>query len=727
MSRETAVGRHLAVLREQAGLKQNELAKRLEWSPAVLSRIETGERALSDDELEIILRGIGTPEAAKLGDVLSREWKRLPEPALGDPDSDLLWEAELAAQRVHDLAEQPDVKQFFERRLVRYEAEISAAAQRVTNKRYRVALLGTIAAGKSTAICRAEGLEIPNDKGMPKPVLETGAGGITFCEVHLHQGPGYGLIVEPCSEDEVRRYVIEFANFLLSSPQIAGLSNDNEDEAGTPGIAREVERALRNMTGLRRRRAEKKRDGSVVPAVDLARDLAANFSDVKSLSVEILARMELHKRDRRDAWHSDASEKTPLEWLQSTFEKVNNGLHPDFTLPKRIELVVPMPILGEESVCITLIDTQGIDDFAGRADLEQHFDDSHTVVLLCTVFNEAPSTAVRQLLARAKEGGIRTLGTHVGVLALPRPGEALAMKDNGYPVQSASEGYDIKAEEVQLKLHPLGLANLPVVFFNASEDAPDTLRSFIRDRVNAISDFHRQALREIVNGANALLENYETEQSREATRTAARSLTIWLSNSSQLSTSAQQRVHESLLVAVGSAHPRTIHASVVRDGSWYNLDYAHQLSHGARRIATSIVQPKLDEFRGIATNLLNDDQLIDAHDLVRQSVRTLEGRFDNLIRMAQLVGQSIHADELRADSDFWRECAGEWGRGSGYRDRINAHTREWFDNAEHAEVGERVIELVRSHWDAAIAELRELLAEAQSSSILDPATPADAL
>lgn len=100
------------------------------------------------------------------------------------------------------------------------------------------------------------------------------------------------------------------------------------------------------------------------------------------------------------------------------------------------------------------------------------------MVVPCTVFNEAPATTVRQLLTRAKEGDVRTLGSQVAILALPRPGEAPAMKDNGHPAQSASEGYDLTAEEVQLKLHPLGPSNLLVTFFNAAEDAPDRLRSF---------------------------------------------------------------------------------------------------------------------------------------------------------------------------------------------------------------------------------------------------------
>lgn len=710
MSRETEIGKHLASLRDLAGLKQNELAKKLTWSPAVLSRVESGDRPLSPDELEIILNGIGIPEAMKVKDLLNRTWQILPEPPLADPDADLLWDAEQAAQNVHELSERPDVKQFFERRLARYKDELTDAARRVMDKRYRAAFIGTIAVGKSTAICRAEGLELPTGKGMPKAVLETGAGGITICEVHIRRGPGYGLIIEPCTEDEIRRYVADFANFLLNPVQPVPPANDVDTESGSPGISREVERALRYMTGLRRKRAEKKTDGSVIPAVDDARTLAGTVTDAKALSVEILARMELHKRDRRDIWYSpDVVGKSPSEWLQETFERVNNGRHSEFTLPRRIEVVVPTAVLGDESLAVTLIDTQGIDDIVERADLEQHFDDAHTVVVLCTVFHEAPSTSVRQLLTRAKEGGVRTLGSNVAILALPRPGDALAVKDNGYPVQTAREGYEIKAEEVQLRLHPLGLANLPVTFFNAAEDSPEELRSFIRSRIDVVRESHRNLLREIITGANALLVNYEKEQAREIMVAAARRLTVWLDHNAEISTAPSSHVQDSLLSAVGSAHPRTVYAAVVRDGEWQNLNYAHQLSHGARKIAAQVVQPKLNGFREIATNVLDDDQYADAHDLVQQTLRILEGGFDGMVRKAQLVGQSIHADEMRLDSAFWQELGQEWGRGSGYRDRINDHNRRWFVDGNHGGADTRVLDLIREEWSAAVLSVRELL------------------
>ena len=233
MSNEIKIGQYLTALREQEGLKQNELAKRISWSPAVLSRVENGERPITEDELEIVLRGIGVSDVERVKQVIARQWEILPEPAFTDQDLEVLWDAEQTATEISALAKRPDVKAFFQRRLDRYKEELIEASNRVLNKRFRVAFVGTIGVGKSTAICRVEGLELPSNQGMPRAVLETGGGGVTICDVHVRQGPGYGLIVEPCSDDELRRHVFEYANFLKNPPPA---TDGEENETGSPGI-----------------------------------------------------------------------------------------------------------------------------------------------------------------------------------------------------------------------------------------------------------------------------------------------------------------------------------------------------------------------------------------------------------------------------------------------------------------------------------------------------------
>ena len=292
------LGRYLTQVRERAGIKQAELARKVTWSPAVLSRVESGERPLAADELVALLGAIDTPDAAKLCQVLQRSWRVLPRPSLDHPDQDLLWAAEQIAQQLAVLRSQPDVRNAFERRLSAYIEEIQRSADLLLKRDHQVAFIGSIGIGKSTAICRLTGLEVSiPDSPNPAPVLEAGAGGITICEVHLRSGPGYGLIVEPRSDNEIRADVSDFAAYVR-----AGAGPDATD-AGTgeddaQGISKEVERAVRNLARLRVKR-EKGADGKTV-RTDEAKELAAAHPSTRELVVEILARMELHRRDRRD-------------------------------------------------------------------------------------------------------------------------------------------------------------------------------------------------------------------------------------------------------------------------------------------------------------------------------------------------------------------------------------------------------------------------------------------
>ena len=86
MARITEMGMYLARLRDNAGIKQNELAKKVTWSPAVLSRVESGERAVSSEELNCILEAIGTDEALRFRETAGRDWRELQKPPLGHPD-----------------------------------------------------------------------------------------------------------------------------------------------------------------------------------------------------------------------------------------------------------------------------------------------------------------------------------------------------------------------------------------------------------------------------------------------------------------------------------------------------------------------------------------------------------------------------------------------------------------------------------------------------------------
>ncbi len=686
-----ALGQRLTQLREAAGLKQAELARQVTWSQAVLSRVEAGDRELNSEELTELLKRIGTPEAASLQEIVARDWQQLPIPPLDHPDQALFWTAETVAEALDVQAQGEDIRPAFAKRLEEYRADIKHTASRLLRREYNVAFVGAIGIGKSTAICKATGLEYVNADGRSVPVLETGAGGITLCEVSLKVGPGYGVFVTPRSIEEVRADVADFAELLLTRAGITAEVEDAED--AQRAVPRELERAIRNLSDLRPSRT-KGLDGKAV-RVDPAKELARQLRSSRELTVEILSRMELPRRDRREAWYDAASNKSQLEWLRDTFEQINNGRHPEFTLPSHVDLVVPT-VLEAGDLTVTVIDTRGIDRVTARADLEEHLMDDHTVSILCSGFNDAPSQSVQHLLERARDIGNPVIDTHAAVLALPRPGEALAVKDEiGLRAESDEEGYELKGEQIASALAPLRMQDLPVEFFNSFSDQPQRLRDFVLARLEVARSGFRQELQEVLENARELLANVEMQQVLADQREASRQVVNWL-NSRVEPPEVSAHVHDSLMAAIRSAHGSTLNAAVRREGEWYSLSYSHQLGFGARRTAASSLRDWRIEFQGICGNLAETHR--DASELLGQAQRLMDLAYEDLLKKMQVAGAAFYREELQRAQVLWVELSSEWGRGAGYRDRVARRQHSWFDEEDQKKVERQVLGVLRREW-----------------------------
>jgi transcriptional regulator with XRE-family HTH domain len=701
------VGRRLTQVREAAGIKQAELARRITWSPAVLSRIESGERQLSPDELKTVMQAIGTPEAFQLSKALGRNWWEIQRPPLDHPDQDLLWEAEQICRELVELRSHPEVRHAFERRLTEYIDDIKQTANQLLKREYEIAVIGSKGVGKSTAICKATELEVPSpDGGPPTPVLEAGGGGVTICDVHLCSGHGYGLLIEPCGDDEIRAHVTDFAEHILKER-----GGESEEDAGADdearGITQEMERAVRNLAGFKVRR-EKGPDGKTLRR-DEAKDLAAKTISTREFVVDVLSRMDLHRRDRRDIWYDPSVGKSPLAWLKDTFEQVNNGRHPEFTVPNRIEVIVPQSLLGASDLSVRFIDTRGIDRTAARADLERHLDEPHTLALLCSNFNDAPSAAAHLLLERAKDAAIRKLELNAALLVLPRPNEALAVKDEaGVRAETIEEGYDLKAEFVSMALEPLGLQNIKIGFFNAFGDEPARMRDLILECLGKIRQSFRTRIQEAITSSRSLLLNHEKEQVQEVLRSAARMMTTWIEQNSTVP-ALSGHVQDSLMWQIQTAYAATVRATVRREGEWRNLSYGHHLGYGARRLAVLALEPLVEKFK-TATELMEaNPEYVEAKDLIQQARRVLDSAFEDLLRKAQIMGLTTFKEALRLDPSLWLNCENEWGQGTGYRDRVARWNREWFSAEPRRGLEQELWEVVTREWGVALKRLSSLL------------------
>ena len=706
-----STGKYLARLREEADLKQKDVAEKVTWSQAVLSRVESGERDVTPDELDAILQAIGTEKALNFREVAQRVWKILPRPPLGHSEESLLWETEKILQAIEEVLNDPSIKRSFANLLEGFKEGLDNAARIVRNTEHSLALVGDIGVGKSTVICRVSGLEVAAENTpMPTPVLEVGGGGVTICEVHIAQGPEYGLLIEPMSVVELHREVTEFATLLKDPPK----PTQDQDHGGGQviGTSKEIDRAIRNMSSLTKTiRRDKGPDGRRLRVTrDPAEELGNTSASTSEFVVEILARMNLERRTRRELWYPIATtDKEPLVWLKENFELINNGRHSDFSIPNRMEILVPEPVLGEDSLSIRIVDTKGVDRTADRADIGKLFSEPSTVVVMCSDFNSLPSPSVQRLLERAKAGRIAGVQDKTAVLGLPRFEEALAVKDDGgFRATSAEDGYDLKRDQAETTMQSIGFPDLRVEFFNALHDDPENLRVVLLDLVRDLRRQDSSHLQEMIEDARSLVANFEEQQTLEVRREASRHLTTWVNSNKALDLTILSSPERSLMSAINRAHPSSVRASVRRQGDWHNLDYPYQLSYGTRLAAANVVGRKLNNLSDLTDHFLTDEHLEEAFGLLRQARRVVNDGAESLFKKCEIEGQGIHIRDMQLSTELWSASDSEWGRGPGYRDRVFVHHRDWFGE-DSRNYRERVKNLIEREWKLILVRLFSIL------------------
>ncbi len=699
------IGRYFAFLREKASLTQAQLAEKVTFSPARISRIESGEIPLMDEEMNSLIDAIGTDASEKLRIYLQQNWsEKIGRPRFDHPNLETLWQINVLLGKLTDLKKDLKPQSVFLRYIESYETELHTLADHLQSTDHAIAFVGGIGVGKSTVICTVSNLLINTESAPNKQmVLEVGGGGITICEIHIKSGPGFGIIIEPRSAEEIRYDVADFAEYLIKLNNEPGLSVD--DEKG-PGVTKEISRAIRSMSNLIETKT-KDPNTNRIKLYDPARELAKKFSDPKELTIQILSLMNLPRRDQRDIWYNSNTNVLPLVWLQDTFLQINNCRHPNFTLPKRIEVVIAQPLFSD---CLNLnvIDTKGIDGAsATRADLDRLFDDPRTLTILCSKFNDAPENSIQQLLQRVKDAGMRDITNKSMVLVLPRPEEAIAVKDNsGLVVEDDHEGYDLKRFDVEMRLSQLGLQDLQVDFFNARSDDAAVIKESLVKRVHGIRAGWVSRVTKLSETIEYLVQNYKEEQTTVIFQEAKKPLNIWLSRNRTLNDIAEN-IQEELLKVIRQSHWRSIWASVRRRGQWYNLNYYHEIGHGTRTIAVKYFTQKVNEFEIIIDNLLADGTLQPAHSMLERIKHVISEKCDEMYRKTEMVGQAVFENELKVDSEFWNNLAAE--SGAGYTNNIALASNKWFESDSHLPGQASIKTTIAESWQNVLDEIDKLL------------------
>lgn len=705
-------GTTVSEIRKQANLKQSDVAKKLIFDTSRISRIETGELSLSFQEKSALLKAINTDDANNYLVYLERTWKELDKPPFEHPQRIVLYQSELKLQELKKLLEEENLSNYLVGEAKMHQQSLLDNVQFIQSTRHSVAYIGDIGVGKTTVICTQTGLIIPNNDKSEKieTVLEVGAGGTTVCEVRIRQGLQYSILVEPVSDTEVYKFSGELCAGIKESFEGEKNKKENTDFDSTKGVSREIDRALRNMSGLIRQR-QKNEEGKT-RTIDPLKELAKTQDSVETLASEFNQRLSLWKRTRREISYDKSIGLSEVEWLRKTFKEINNGRHNEFSLPQRIDIIIPSKPIDISNYEIEIVDTKGIDQTAIRPDTQSCIDDSGTLIVLCSKFNDAPGTSAQNLLEHLKKTDqVTVLNERIAILVLPYAEEALAVKDDsGDSVEDVEEGYEVKAEQIEMLLGKIGLDNIPTHFFNSFNDNPIKLNKFIESQLNDLRSDRVKRIQSICDAVDYLVENKEEESVRLSQEEVAKKIRIFLEQNPKLP-EENRDVTNYLFRWMRTTHPRTLWASLRRNGHWGNFNVYFNIGNGTRQEVSKDSSKLFVELDNIIKNLLGDEGLQPSHSFLEELKLNWQTWNSNFLNRVQRVGNQMFMPSLDK-SPLWNKCANLYGWGYSFRDEVTQKLRNWFDEEQQKSLFEVLNARIQIAWkEEVLNQLENLIDE----------------
>lgn len=673
--------------REEAGLKQNDVAVRLDVSGSVISRLE--KAAITDEMMaRRYLKALQTDVGSAIIEYYERDWRVTDRPSFYHPDREHLWAAEMALQQLDRFSKSTDYDPLLDIPFAKIRSGLEGSVAFVAKLDHVISWIGSVGVGKTTALSLLTNLVIEGKDGTRAPVFPATGGRTTISEVVVRAAPAYGIAVEPMSEDSVR---------LLVGDLVGGLAK-NEG-----GISTELERAIRNMADLKKKTKDEARGGPVDPIRDLLEQKAKATDDVVE---EVIRRMNLGERTETQLILSESTENG-LKWLSENITKINYGQHVRFSLPERVTVFVPQSSLRKMRYEVTFVDTKGIHGTTLREDLRGHLDDSRTLSILCCMFNDAPSGEILKLL-----GELRSLGSdalerqRVIILILPRGDEAMKIvDDSGEQPENFSEGYAIRESQVLDTLRKEGLPEIPVLFFNSMADSPAAVWDGLSKRLDTLRQRQVDRLQRFVDVSADLVTNADAARIEQARAAIAEEVGNMREAYDKLRPLVRP-AHQTLIQELEKGHASSIAAAVNRRGDWTNFSVHHMIGLGVRMDAnrrTSDVFTKMDgRLEGLSQKFFNLPEIVAILDVLREDLEEWRQEF---LAQAATIGRVVFKPYIDAASDLWRDLRSYWGQGPGYRARVVADLATWFEETEElADARKRVETRLKDAWRGLILD-----------------------
>ncbi|WP_157205712.1 hypothetical protein [Methanothermococcus thermolithotrophicus] len=562
------------------------------------------------------------------------------------------------------------------------------------NSNHTIAFIGKVGVGKTTAISKL--LNLIDCSG--KELLQTGSGRTTVCEVEIRESNRISIEVEPYSNDEVEKYLEEFSTYIENKI----LKKTSQSEKSFT-LSSEIERALRNMLELKIRRFK---ENGKRKSIDDAVELYNSCSSKDEFYQKLLQRINLSNRTTTEIFTFSDSK----EWIRNNFEEINNGKNKNVPLPKKIIININENPVKIPKINLSFLDTKGVDETANRQDIENQLKDSRTISVLCTSFNDAPDKVSTDILRYMKDSGLtKYISKRIIILVLDKNGEAECIADLEEP--DLEEGREIRKDQIERDLkNSLNLDDIEIVFFNSKEDDPEELISILINKVLALRKEHENQVETIIESLDEIEKQTNTQLSSEALRRVRESVSIWIKDAENIQCNLKKNFTNILEIILDKGtHASSVRACVNRRGQWHNLDYYKILSDASRYQTVKAFDKSKNELNCIISNMLKQKDLHYQKGTLNSIQNILEKRVEKIYQEAYDRGRDNYFDNLFNDDDLWSNMMQEWGKGTGYKNRISSHTEQWFLNQDHDTFDKENSEKLNLMWQELLVEINNLI------------------
>jgi len=606
------------------------------------------------------------------------------------------------SNRLNDLKEQLGENPPLLNQAKLYEENLAICKNYLESPDHRVAFIGSIGVGKTTAICHLLGFFDPEIG----PLLSTSSGRTTICEVEMKHAAKPKIRVEPLSDSEVEDYLLDFVGTIEMRSK-----KSIDPDGDQPSLSSEVERCLRNMLGLNIKKEKKSEKESI--RRDMAKERLEALPSVDAFLDESLKNLRLSERTLLEI--EPTTGDRPAKWLKETFDAINHGRHPETPMPKKIFIEWPGISFGDASLNVRFVDTKGLDSNVEREDIDNQLKCSRTICVACSRFNDAPEQSIQMLFSHMREIGLDSqLSKETALLILPRIDEAAKVMAEDGIVADSEEGMIVRQEQVedtlQQKLKSTTEELPKICFFNSGSDAPDQFLIELDTLLKNLRQQRIEQIEEIDQAVKELEVNREAIQAKVALETVSNAIAAWVI-ASRSNLANFQQLYKSLVddISAKEVYASSIRASVNRQGDWPNFDFHYKLALAARKKVVFSFHNSVAEIRSVLENQERQEVLSPVHSFIREMLRTVNARVNRINDLASELARSIFEPPLKGDISFWKTQKGEWGQGSGYKSRVAASTEIWFRNNNPAPKELAIQQEVSNAWRSLVDEIEALL------------------